>query len=221
VCKQYIFWAHFFHERRKTQFIPLPWRIGEITIKNAANIDEYAVLFDQYNLKVENEIKGFDPNQLFMNHMMYVGYSVSYANIFLFGEEEDDNQDLQAIPMENIETIVSTTEQHRQHGRVVNERSTRSPNISQRNSLPKQNPQHTTQEQRKSSTNNSGDGGDHNPPKGSLERPHKPPVTRKRKGQTNQQGINKVTPQDEVALEDMDLDVNIEDIEFLDEEQRV
>jgi len=59
-----------------------------------------------------------------MNLMMYVGYSVSYANTFLFGEEEDDRQDPDAFPNEDIETIVSTTEQHRQHGRVVNERST-------------------------------------------------------------------------------------------------
>jgi hypothetical protein len=57
VCRQYIFWAHFFHERRKKKFIPLPWRIGEITLKNVANIDEYAVQFDQYNLKPSNSIK--------------------------------------------------------------------------------------------------------------------------------------------------------------------
>jgi hypothetical protein len=33
VCKQYKFWAHFFNEKRKKQFIPLPWRIGEIIVK--------------------------------------------------------------------------------------------------------------------------------------------------------------------------------------------
>jgi hypothetical protein len=53
-----------------------------------------------------------------------------------------------------------------------------------------------------------------------LERPHKIPVT-KRKIQTNQQEENEVKPKDEIILEDMDLYANIEDIEFLDEEQRV
>jgi hypothetical protein len=43
-------------------------------------------------------------------------------------------------------------------------------------------------------------------------------VTNKRKRQTNQQGVNEVTPKDEVDLEDMDMDVNINDIEFPDEE---
>jgi hypothetical protein len=54
-----------------------------------------------------------------------------------------------------------------------------------------------------------------------LERPHKLPVTSKRKRKTNQQGVNEVIPEDEDALEDMDLDANIEDIEFPDEEQRI
>jgi hypothetical protein len=53
-----------------------------------------------------------------------------------------------------------------------------------------------------------------NPPKGSLERPHKIPVTSKRKIQTNQEGASEVTHEEEIDLEDMDLDVNIEDIEF-------
>jgi hypothetical protein len=65
VCKQYRLWAHFFHERRKKQFIPLPWKIGEIILKNVANIDEYAVQFDQFDLKVAEEIKGFDPKSIF------------------------------------------------------------------------------------------------------------------------------------------------------------
>jgi hypothetical protein len=221
VCRQYKFWANFFYERKKKQFISLPWKIGEITLKNASKIDEYAVQFDQYNLKMENEIKGFDPNQYFMNHMTSVGFSVSYANTYLFGEEEDDGKNPEAVPVGDLETVISTNEAHRQHGRVVNERSTRSQSTSQRSDTPKQNPQIVTQEQNKSLTENSGDGDDHDPPKRNLERPHKLTINSKRKRQTNQQEVDEVIPEDEYALEDMDLDVNIEDIEFLDEEQRI
>jgi hypothetical protein len=128
VCKQYRFWAHFFHEKRKKQFIPLPWKIGEIMLKNTANIDEFSVQFDQYNLKKVDEIKGFDPNQLFMKHMTSWATMCSFANTFLFREEEDDSQNPQALliekKQEDIETVVSTTDQHRQWGKVVNERST-------------------------------------------------------------------------------------------------
>jgi hypothetical protein len=44
----------------------------------------FSVKFDQYNLKLAEEIKGFDPNHLFMDHILSVGYSVSFANSFIF-----------------------------------------------------------------------------------------------------------------------------------------
>jgi hypothetical protein len=69
--------------------------------------------------------------------------------------------------------------------------------------------------------NNSNDGGDHNPPKGSFERHHKLLVTSKIKIQTSREGGNEGAPEDEIVLEDLDLDVNMEDIKFTDEEQRV
>jgi hypothetical protein len=81
----------------------------------------FLVQFDQFNLNKVDEIKGFDPNQFFMKHMTYVGYSVSFSNTFLFREEEGDSQNPQALSIEkkqeDIETIVSTTDQHRQWGK--------------------------------------------------------------------------------------------------------
>jgi hypothetical protein len=194
-------------------------------LKNDANIDEFSIQFDNFNLKKEYEIKGLDPNQIFMKHMAFVGYSVSFSNTFLFEEEEDDSQNPQALLIEKkqeyIDIVISTIDQHRQHGRLLNERSTRSPNTSNKIGLPKQKSQSEAQEQRKYSMGNSDDGGDENTPKGSLERPHKLSVTSERKRQTHREGGNEGAPEDEIVLEDMELDVNIEDIECPDEEQRI
>jgi len=103
-------------------------------LKKSTDIDEFSVLFYQFNLNKADEIKGFDHNRLFMKHMTYVGYSVSFASTFLSREEEDDIQNPQALSIEkeqgDIETIVSTTDQYRQWGKFVNERSTQSPNTS-------------------------------------------------------------------------------------------
>jgi hypothetical protein len=101
-------------------------------LNNVANIDEYATQFDQFDLKVEEEIKGFDPNQLFMKHMIYVGYSVSYENTFLFGEEEDEDKNPEAFLLKILTLLLVPMNHIGQHGRVVNERSTHSPNVSQR-----------------------------------------------------------------------------------------
>ena len=64
-------------------------------------------------------------------------------------------------------------------------------------------------EQNKSLTNNSDDGSDQNPHKGKLEQTHK---LQERKRQSTQQEVEKLVPEDEVVLQDMDLDVDIENI---------
>jgi hypothetical protein len=46
-------------------------------------------------------------------------------------------------------------------------------------------------------------------------------INSKRKRQENQQEAGELIPDDDDSLEDMELDVNIEDIEFPDEEQRI
>jgi len=79
----------------------MPWKIGEITLKNTRNIDEFSTQFDHFNLNKPDEIKGFDPNQLFMKNMKYVGYIASFASTFLFGEEGCDSENNQVFSIEN------------------------------------------------------------------------------------------------------------------------
>jgi hypothetical protein len=86
---------------------------------------------------------------------------------------------------------------------------------------PRQNPQNVTQEKQKSLVENSGDGDDPHHPKKDIEKPHKLPITSKRKRQNNQQEVEEVIPGEDVLLENMELDANIEDIEFPDDKQRV
>jgi hypothetical protein len=66
-------------------------------LKNTTNIDEFSVQFDQFNLNKVDEIKGFDPNHIFLKHMTSVGYNVSFSSTFLFEEEEGDSHNPQAL----------------------------------------------------------------------------------------------------------------------------
>jgi hypothetical protein len=43
VCRECMFWACLFYERKKKLFISFPWKIGKITLKNASKNDEYAI----------------------------------------------------------------------------------------------------------------------------------------------------------------------------------
>ena len=118
VCMQYKFWAHLFNESTKRHFIPLPWKIGEIMVKNITHINKIWDQFDHFNLKKENEIKGFYPKQLFMKHMTLVRYIISFSNTFSFRKEEGDSQNPQILPNEkrkdDAKTIINITSQHRQ-----------------------------------------------------------------------------------------------------------
>jgi hypothetical protein len=61
----------------------------------------------------------------------------------MFGEEEGDSKTIQPFSIEkrdeDIEIIVSTTDQYKQQGRVVNERISWSPNISKKVAHPNKN----------------------------------------------------------------------------------
>jgi hypothetical protein len=63
VERQYNFWSHFFHEKRKKKFIPLPWKIGEFMFRNINKIDEFANHFNNVSLKYAERIKGLDPKK--------------------------------------------------------------------------------------------------------------------------------------------------------------
>jgi len=60
-CRQYRLWENLFLQRNKKQFIAFPWKVGEIKLRSAPKIDEFATQFDQYNLKLADFKKGFDP----------------------------------------------------------------------------------------------------------------------------------------------------------------
>jgi len=92
VARKYNLWLHFFHEKRKKQFIPLPWNIGEFIFININKIDEFANRFNNVSLKYVENIKGFDPKKNFVGHMLLVGFSNSFSQTILNKEEEGNIQ---------------------------------------------------------------------------------------------------------------------------------
>jgi len=102
---------------------------------------------------------------------------------------------------------------------MTNERSTHSSSVSQKIGLPKKISQPMSPQQKNYSTNNSNDGCDRNPPKGRLYKSHKLQVKRKRQGTLHEE--ENIIPEGEIKFQYMDLDINIEDIEFEDDEQRL
>jgi hypothetical protein len=135
IARQYKFWFHTFSEKRKKQFIPLPWKVGEILLRGISKIDEYVACFDHSDLRFVEEIKGFDPNHIFYNHFLSVGLNPALINSVVSGEEENDshNPNNQEADRDSgdIETVISTTEHHKERGKPSSEKNVQSPVVSE------------------------------------------------------------------------------------------
>jgi hypothetical protein len=121
--KQYKTWANFFHDKRKKQFIPLQWKIGNFTVKHITHLSELVGHHEQLGLKQAKLVKGFDRHNKFTPHMEFVGYSSHFIKIEQFQEGGRDNLDLHEIDAyqvsNDIGEINCTNEVHRQHGKEV------------------------------------------------------------------------------------------------------
>jgi hypothetical protein len=87
----------------------LPWEIGDFIFKNINKINEFSNHFHILNLKYAKNIKGFDPNRIFVEHMIPVGFNNSFLHIVL-NEEEDNNLGTPTHNVGELETIISTNE---------------------------------------------------------------------------------------------------------------
>jgi hypothetical protein len=129
IARQYKLWFHTFFEKRKKQFIPLPWKFGEIILQGISKIDEYVAYFDHSDLRFMEEIKGFYPIHLFYNHFLSVG-----LNNYNYNNQEADRDS------GYIKIVISTTEHHKERGKPSSDKNVQSSVVSRRSSLPKENP---------------------------------------------------------------------------------
>lgn len=88
IARNYTYLLHFFHKKRKKQFIPLPWKCGDFIFRNMIKIDEFMGHFHILNLKYVEKVKGFNPSGIFVEHLLVVGFNNSFMNTIL---NEDGN----------------------------------------------------------------------------------------------------------------------------------
>jgi hypothetical protein len=64
---------HLLQKKKKDQFIPLPWKVGEFVLKNINKINEFAVHSSIFNLRYAESIRGFNPDNIFRQHLQTLG----------------------------------------------------------------------------------------------------------------------------------------------------
>jgi hypothetical protein len=125
IARQYNYWLHFFHEKRKKKFIPLPCKVGDFIFINMNKIDEFAGHFHILNLKYVERVKGFDPRIIFVEHLLAIGFNNSFINVIL-NEDGDNVSDTPAHDIGYLETILNNIELYKQRGKGLGEKSAQS-----------------------------------------------------------------------------------------------
>jgi hypothetical protein len=108
-ARKYNYWLHFFHEKRKNQFIPLPWKVGDFIFRNMNKIDEFVGHFHSLNLRYAKMVKGFDPSRICVERLLAVGFN----NYFINGIMNEYRYNVSGTPTRDIgdlETILNTNE---------------------------------------------------------------------------------------------------------------
>jgi hypothetical protein len=153
-----------FQRKRNKQFIPLPWRVGEIYFKHISHLDEFDGQLDQLILKEEQSSKGFDPKNLFSAHMSLVEYSSYFSKSEEFKEGGGDNQNINEASIEETMNDIDVWERnndcYKQKGREETSKNPNSPNISQICASTKTKPRSSGLEPRRKFSRNLDKGGE-------------------------------------------------------------
>jgi hypothetical protein len=146
--------------------------------RNINKIDEFATHFKKLNPTYAKRIKGFDPNGIFVEHLLGVGFNTSFIHRHL-DQDRDSVDNNPASSHCDVETLKNVIELYRQHGKVSDEKSTEYPANTPK-STTRQSVTSTIHSSKKETQKYSNGGGDKNPHI-NIDCSHKVPLMKKRK----------------------------------------
>jgi len=79
--------------------------------RNVNKIDEFPGHFKNLNLKYDERLRGFNPNGIFQEHLLEVGFSFIHTCLT---EDKDSDDNSHAPDDGGVETLQSATELYRQ-----------------------------------------------------------------------------------------------------------
>jgi hypothetical protein len=109
--------------------------IGDFVFRSMNKIDEFSHHFHNLNIKYDEKIRGFDPNKIFVEHMLTMIFSNSFIHTVL-GEEEDNNLGNPTHTIGDLETVLNTNELYKQRGKDPREKSSQPQNVTPKTTTP-------------------------------------------------------------------------------------
>jgi hypothetical protein len=178
----------------------MPWKIGEFVLKNVNKFDDFAAHFSISNLRYDEHIKGFDPYDIFRQHLHSLGLDDCFVNKHLPKNRDSHGP---ASDADEVETVQSCTKLYTQQGKDPSDKSVQSTNTTPKSTTSSEhrsNAHHSNKE----TQNSSNGGGDNDPPHSKIDSSHKLPVEKKRKKNVGQ------AEDPEIQSENMEIDTDLD-----------
>jgi hypothetical protein len=198
VERQYNYWLHLFQEKRKKQLIHVPWKVGDFVLRNVKKIDEFTTHSSNLNLRYAENLRGFDPNIFFLQHLQTLGF----GNLF-FKKHLTENKDTGDNAPASDAREQSTTELYNEQGKGISEKSVQSTNITPK-SMTSRSIAPTAHHNNKETQISSNEGGDNDHPHSKIDSSHKIPVDKKRKKFAGQAKEPKIQSEKMELVPDLD-----------------
>jgi hypothetical protein len=100
----------------------MPWKVGDFVLKNVNKIDEFATHFNNLNLIYDETLRGFDPNNFFLQHLQTLGFENSSFKKHMT-KKLDTGNNAHASDVSDLDTLQSTTELYKKQGKLPGEKS--------------------------------------------------------------------------------------------------
>jgi hypothetical protein len=146
-------------------------------LKNINKIDDLATHFSIFNLRYAKYIRGFDPYDIFRQHLQSLGLDDYLVNKHL--PKNIDSDDI-ASDTGDVETVKSCTKLYMQQGKGPSDKSVQSANTTPK-STTSWSIAPTAHHKNKETQSSSNGGGDNDPSHSKIDSSHKISVEKKRK----------------------------------------
>jgi hypothetical protein len=171
-------------------------------LKNVNKIDEFAAHSSNFNLRYAESIRGFDPDNIFRQHLQTLGLDDCFFKKHL-SENRDTGGNAPASDADDLDTLQRNTKLYRQQGKGPGDKSVQSTNNTPK-STTSRSIAPTAHHNNKETQSSSNGGGDNDPPHSKIDSSHKLPVDKKRKKNVGQ------AEEPEIQSENMELDTDLD-----------
>jgi hypothetical protein len=97
-------------------------------LRNINKVDEFAAHYNNLNLRYAEKLRGFDPNNFLLEHLLTVGLNIFFFQKYL-RENKDTCNNTHDSDVGDLDTLPITTKLYKKWGKGPDDQGVQSPHI--------------------------------------------------------------------------------------------